>query len=107
VPQQRRCTHLPSGPSTVDENRFARDEGSCAGGKEYDHARHIHRLPNAVQRSNAFYYVRPELGIGETTLRPRSTYESAFPTYARSLNTGGDNYRDTSQWSQGLKSITR
>ena len=31
--------------------------------------------PNAVQRGNAFYYVRPELRIGEATLRPRSTYE--------------------------------
>ncbi len=52
---------------------LARDKGRCAGGKEYDHARHFHWVTNSVKRGNTLDHVRAELGIGKTALRPRST----------------------------------
>ena len=64
---------LPGGPPTIDENRLARDQGRCAGGKEYNHARHIHWFTNSMKRRNTLDHVRVELGIGQTALRPRGT----------------------------------
>src|SRR3954469_17924367 len=67
---------LPGRPSTINKDRLAGDKRRRFGCKEYDYARYIHRLTNAVQRSNAFYYVRAECGIGETTLRSWSADKS-------------------------------
>jgi hypothetical protein len=48
---------LPCRPPAIDENRIPCNKRGCARGKEYDRTRHIHRLPNTVQRSNALDHV--------------------------------------------------
>ena len=48
---------LPCRPPTIDQNRIPCNKRGSARGKEYDRPRHIHGLPNAVQRSNALNHV--------------------------------------------------
>jgi hypothetical protein len=52
LPQQ-----LPCRPRAIDEDRVPGNKGRCARGKEYHRTRHLHRLTNAVQGSNALDHV--------------------------------------------------
>ena len=72
---------LPCSPPAIDENRIPCSKGGCARGKEYDRTRHVHRLPNTVQRSNALDYVCAELGVCEGTFRSASGEAVGAPLF--------------------------
>jgi len=52
-----RLSQLPRRPPSIDQNRISCNKGGGARGKEYDRARHIHRLTNAMERSDPLDHV--------------------------------------------------